>query len=201
MGISDLGSENFAPVGDERRRPERAIGLVVDDEFAGARDAMPFLADYFDFDGWRDRCEGLQVGLSMAGVEAIIVPIRLGRFLEWARLTERHLDEEALDDFAGSALAMRNASLTMVMAVVGEADFERRCGRVAAFANFGESRRWLRHRNALRLRLEASGAHVEQLPICVDAFIDWCVCLGQDASEAALDRYAMLVLEHLTTFN
>lgn len=201
MGISDLEPETAALVGNEARVRSRAIGLVVDDEFGHARDVIPFLADYLDFDDWLDRCEGLQIGLAMAGVDATIVPVRLGRFLEWVRLTRRPLDERALDRFATLALAIRNASASNAMAVVGELDFVAYSRRVAAFGDYGDSRHWQRHREALRWKLEASGVRVETLPICIDAFVDWCACLGQDASEAALDRYAQLVLEHLTTFD
>jgi hypothetical protein len=201
MGISDLESESAAPVASEARVPNRAMGLVVDVEFGRARDAMPFLADYFNSGDWLDRCEGMQIGLAMAGVDATIIPVRLGQFLEWSRLTRTPLDEQALDDFATLALAMRNASVTTVMAVVSEFEFATHSGRIAAFADYGDSRHWLRHREALRLKLEANGGRIEQLPIRVDAFVDWCVCLGQDTSEAALDRYAQLVLEHLTTLD
>jgi hypothetical protein len=162
---------------------------------------MPFLANYFDHDEWLDRCEGLQIGLAMAGIDATIVPVRLGQFLEWSRLTRTRLDEHALDGFATLTLAMRNASVTTVLAVVSELEFATHSRPVAAFADYGDSRHWLRHREALRLKLEAIGGRIEQLPVCVDAFVDWCICLGQDTSEAALDRYAQLVLEHLTSYD
>jgi len=201
MGISGLESESAASVGSDARVRNRAIGLVVDDEFGRARDAMPFLADYFDFDGWLDRCEGMQIGLAMAGVDATIIPVSLGRFLEWSRLTRTPFDEQALDDFATLALAMRNASVTTVMAVVSELEFATHSSRVAAFADYCDWRDWSRHREALRLKLEASGGRIAQLPIRVEAFVDWCVCLGQDTSEAALDRYAQLALERLTALD
>ena len=200
MGISGLQSECLALLASGRRVQTRAIGLIVDDDFGRARDVMPFLADYLDFDGWLDRCEGLQIGLAMAGLDAVIVPVRLGKFLEWSRLTGTPLDEYALDAFATLALAMRNASPPSVMAIVDELDFAAHARRVAAFADHRDGRRWGRHREALRLEREASVGRVEQLPICLEAFLDWCGCLGQDASEAALDRYALLMLEHLTTF-
>lgn len=201
MRISDLESESAAPIGSEGRVRGRAIGLVVEDEFGRARDAMPFLSGYFDFEGWLDRCEGLQIGLAMAGVDAAVVPVRLGKFLEWSRLTRTRLEEQALDDFATLALAMRDASVTSVMAVVSELEFATHSRRVAAFTDYGDCRQWLRHRKALQWKREANGGRVELLPICLDAFLDWCACLRQDASEAALDRYALLSLEQLTTFD
>ena len=161
----------------------------------------PILAESFDFEGWRDRSEGLQIGLAMAGVEATIIPVRLARFIEWSRLTQTPPDESALDGFAALALAMRNETVTTVMAVVGELEFAAHALRVAAFAAYGDNRHWRRHREALRSKLEAGGGLVAELPICVDAFVDWCECVRQDASEAALDRYAQLLLEHLTTFD
>lgn len=199
--MSDLESEGATLPGNEARVRNRAIGLLVDGDFPRARDAAPFLADYLDFDDWLDRCEGLQIGLAMAGVEATIVPVRLEQFLEWIRLTRRPLDERALDSFATLALANRDAAASNAMAVVNELDFVANSRRVSAFADYGDCLDWRRHREALRRQLEASGARVEMLPICVDGFVDWCACLGQDTSEAALDRYAQLVLEHLTTFD
>jgi hypothetical protein len=195
MGSSDLQSEDAAPVGSAMRLRSRAIGLLVDEEFDHLRDTTTFLADDLDFDGSLDRCEGLQIGLAMAGVDATIVPIRPGRFLEWVRLMRRPLVERALDEFAALALALRSASVTAVMADVAYS------GRIAAFSVYGESRRWLRHRRAFHTKLEANSGRVETLPIRVEAFIDWCACLRQDTSEAALDRYALLELERLTTFD
>jgi len=200
MGIFDLESESAAPIGSEARVRSRAIGLVVEGEFARARDAIPFLVDYFDFEDWLDRCEGLQIGLAMAGVDATIIPIRFEQFLEWGHLTRTPLNEQALDVFATLALDMRDTPTTTVMAAVSEFDFTAYSGRVAAFAGYGDSRHWRRHRDALQCKLEASGARVETLPIRLDAFVDWSTCVGQNTSEAWLDRYAQLMLEHLTTF-
>ena len=201
MGISDLETGSAASVGSAARVRDRAIGLVVDDEFGRAREEIGFLADYPDFDSWLDRCEGLQIGLAMAGVDATIVPIRLGRFLEWIRLTGGLLDERALDRFARLSLTMRNGGASNTMAVVSESDFVGYSRRVAAFVDYCDGRHWRRHRAALRGKLEANGGRVETLPICVEAFVDWCACLGLDTSEAALDRYALLALEHLATFD
>ena len=201
MGSFDLNSEDAAFFGSATRLSNRAIGLLVDDEFDPARYETAFLAANLDFDGSLDRCEGLQIGLAMAGVDATIVPIRTGRFQEWVRLTRRPLDERTLDAFATLALAMRDASVTAVMAEIDEMDFVAHSPWIAAFSSYGESRRWRRHRRATRAKLEASGARVETLPIRVDAFVDWCACLRQDTSEAALDRYALLTLERLTTFD
>jgi hypothetical protein len=177
------------------------IGLVPESEFERARAAMPDLAGYFDYDEWLDCREGLQIGLAMAGVDATIVPISFAPFQEWSRLTGARLDERALDAFAALALAMRNASIFRVLAFVSELDFATHCRLVAAFAGRGDYRTWLRHRQAVRGKIEALGGRVEEFPVGVAGFVDWCACRGQNTSEATLDRYAQLMLEHLTSYD
>ncbi len=201
MGFSSLAPKSAALVEGEARVLNAAIGLVADREFALARAAMPDLASYFDYEDWLDSREGLQIGLAMAGVDAPIVPVGFAPFLDWGRLTEALLSERALDAFAALALAMRSANAPKVMARVSELEFEAHCRSVVAFAGRGDYRRWMRRRRTARVKVEAIGGRVEELPVRLADFLDWCACLGQDASEASLDRYAHLTLERLTADN
>jgi hypothetical protein len=198
MSISDVDSP--APVVIDRKSqvPTVVIGIVAEKEFHGARSAISDLARCCDYDDWLDAREGLQIGLGMAGVEARIVPVGLSSFLEWSRLSGTSPDEPALDAFASLASAVRNSPDLRVFAVVRELDFARHFSAIGAFAAHGGYDRWLRHRRATRAEAIAAGLHVEELPIRLDSFLAWCACLGQTESEAALDRYAQLLLEHLT---
>jgi hypothetical protein len=198
MSISEVQSPPPAVIDRKSQIPTVVIGLVAEKEFQGARSAISDLAHCCDYDDWLDAREGLQIGLGMAGVEARIVPVSLSSFLEWSRLSGTASDERALDAFAFLASAARNSPDLRVFAVVGEPDFARHFSAIGAFAAHGGYSRWLRHRRAARAEAIAAGLHVEELPIRLDGFLAWCACLGQTESEAALDRYAQLLLEHLT---
>ncbi|MGD0639386.1 MAG: hypothetical protein ABSC22_01445 [Roseiarcus sp.] len=199
--MSDLASKSAALVQSEARVARTAIGIVADREFEPARAAIPELAGYFDYDDWLDGREGLQIGLAMAGGDATIVPVSLTSFLEWGRLTGAPLGERALDAFAALTLAMRNASVSSVLAVVSARDFATHVRALAAFARHRDYRSWSRRRRAMREKIEASGGRVEELPVRIEGFVDWCACLGGEPSEAMLDRYAQLMLERLTYVN
>ena len=86
-----------------------------------------------------------------------------------------------------------------MLAVVSEFDFATHSGLIAAFAGRGGYRGWLRRRQSTRAKIEAIGGRIEELPVRVGAFVEWCSCLRQSASEVALDRYAQLLLEHLAS--
>lgn len=196
MDISDLESKRAALVESAARVRNSAIGLVAEREFARARAHIADLAGYIDYADWLDAREGLQIGLSMAGIDAAIVRVDLSSFLEWRDLTGASSDERALDAFAAVALNMRNARAPKVFAIVSEFDFATRSLEVAPFAGRRDYRGWARHRRAKTI---AAGSPVERLPVRLDSFIEWCACLRQRPSEAALDRYAELLLEHLTS--
>jgi hypothetical protein len=198
MSIFDLESPPPAVVDCKPQIETVIIGLVTEKEFQRAQSAIPDLARCCDYDDWLDAREGLQIGLAMAGVDARIVPVNLSSFLEWSRLSGMSADERALDAFALLASAARNSSDLRVFATVGELDFASHSRAIAAFAAHGGYDRWLRHRRARTADAIAAGLSVKELPIGLDGFLAWCACLGQTASEAALDRYAQLLLEHLT---
>jgi hypothetical protein len=199
MGISDWATNGGALVESEARARNSAIGLFAEREFARARAEIADLASYRDYDDWLDSRQGRQIGLAMAGVGAATVCVGLSSFLEWRALTGAAADEDALDGFAGAALAMRYSRTSLVLAVISEFDFARFSGAVEALAGHGEYRGWLRHRRAMRAHAIAAGLRVDDLPVGVASFVEWCACLRQSASEAALDRYAQLRLEHLTS--
>jgi len=200
MFTSELSPTSLPPPLGPRDGPA-VIGLVDGDEFDHAQAAIPGLAGYFDYDDWLDRREGLQIGLDMVGVQTTIVRIDLTSFLEWKRLTGAGADESALDAFAAVTLAMRTASVSKVLATISKSNFAQHSASLVAIAHGRDYGRWSRYRQALRVKIEALGGRVEQLPVRMPDFLAWCACLGQAASEEALDRYAQLTLERLTTPN
>ncbi len=199
MNISDLASQDAAFVEGKAHVQTRAIGLLDAGDFERARAEIADLASYVDYDDWLDAREGVQMGLAMAGVDAATVRVDVASLQEWSALTERPCDERALDAFAGLAATMRNSSEPEVFAVIREIDFPRFFREVEAFGGQTEIHAWLRRREATRASAVAKGRRVEQLPIRMDAFLEWCACVGQTASEAALDHYARLLLEYLTS--
>ncbi len=191
---------NFYTLGDRDSQVKTvAIGLLAENEFEQARASVSDLADYRSYDDWLDSREGLQIGLAMAGVDAATACVSLSSFLEWRGLTAASSDERALDTFAALALIVRNSPESKVLAVVSEFDFATHSFEVAAFAGRCDYQGWARHRREIRAKAVAAGLRVVELPIRVGGFVEWCGCLRQEASEAALDCYAHLLLEYLTS--
>lgn len=54
------------------------------------------------YDEWLDEREGLQIGLSAAGVETTITTVDLTLFLEWCGRLSRPIDNDSLDAFAAA---------------------------------------------------------------------------------------------------
>jgi hypothetical protein len=77
------------------------IALVAEDEFASAQAMIPEWRGYPSYEEWRDSREGYQMGLSMAGVEVRMVPVKLTRFLAWCRDTKTPSTADAMETFAG----------------------------------------------------------------------------------------------------
>lgn len=199
MSIVRLHPNNSALVDRTSQVQPVAIGLLAEREFERARASIPDLADYSNYWDWLDSREGLQIGLSMAGVDAPTVCVSLSSFLEWLGLTGASSDERALDAFAALALTVRNSPAPKTLAVVSEFDFATHFLEVAAFAGRRDFQGWARHRRAIRAKAVAAGLRVEELPVRVGDFVEWCACLRQKASETALDCYAQLLLEYLTS--
>jgi hypothetical protein len=181
---------------DRRTKAETAvIALVAKKEFARAQTVIPDLSAYSDYEEWRESREGFQMGLAMAGVDVKMVRVALAPFLAWRRLTGTSLDERGLDAFASTILTFRTSPEPTVLAIVGKQEFEARSRDVAALSTYCDYQQWLSHRRAIRAESDRSGQYVEELPILIDDFIAWSTCVGQ-ISDASIDRYAQLVLEH-----
>lgn len=199
MSVFDLDPKISALIDRKPQVKPAVIGLVVGREFVPAQAEIADLAGYIDYDDWLNSREGLQIGLSAAGVDAAMVRVSLRSFLEWRDLTGASSDQPALDAFAALALTVRNSCALNVLAIVGKGDFAAHSPQVPAFARRGDYQGWMRHRRALRAKAIATGLRVEEFPVRVGSFVEWCACLGQNPSEAALDRYAQLLLEHLAS--
>ncbi|MGD1015891.1 MAG: hypothetical protein ABR863_05550 [Roseiarcus sp.] len=191
---------NYYTLGDGNLQVKTvAIGLLAESEFEQARASISDLADHRNYGDWLDSREGQQIGLSMAGVNAATVCVSLSSFLEWRGLTGASSDERALDAFAALALIVRNSPASKALAVVSEFDFATHSLEVAAFAGRRDYQDWARHRREIRAKAVAAGLRVVELPVRVGGFVEWCACVRQEACEAALDCYAELLLEFLTS--
>jgi hypothetical protein len=60
-----------------------AIGIIGEEEFAGAQASIGELTSYCDYEDRLDARWGLHIGLAMAGVDARVVVIELAAFLGW----------------------------------------------------------------------------------------------------------------------
>ena len=79
---------------------QRAIGILSPSDFLRAKQMSQSFTTYDDFDDWLAEREGLQIGLSAAGVETFLVAIDFFVFLEWSRVNELSMSEYALDRLA-----------------------------------------------------------------------------------------------------
>jgi hypothetical protein len=199
MNMFELERIDAGLVGRKPRIGVTVIGRVSENEFARAQAEIGDVAAYIDYDDWLDALEGLQLGLSMAGVDATMVCVDLSSFLQWRDLTGAASDQSALDAFAALSLAMRSPRGAQALAVVSEFDFAMHPTEAAAFAGRRDYRGWMRRRRGKRAIAVAAGRRVVEMPIRLEGFREWRACVGQDACEAALDRYAHLLLEHLTS--
>ena len=201
MNMFEIEPKSLAPPPGRSPRDCAVIGLVEFPQFSQAQAAIAGLSDCSDYDDWLDRREGLQIGLAMTGVNAAIVRVDLASFLEWRSLTGAAFGECALDAFAALALAVRAGAITRTLATISESDFAIHAPALATVAGKRSYARWLRYRSTRRVKWEALGARIAQLPVRVDAFLAWCGCLEQPATEEMLDRYAQLTLERLATLD
>ena len=194
-GVLNVKVSAEAAVAAPSREP--AIGLFAEAEFA-ARAEFPWLSDYSDYEDWLDSRLGSQMGLAMAGVEATVVQVGLAEFCEWCALARIAPNEDALDAFASLALSARNGASPRVLAEIDEADFNRRRAEIAPVTENLGFHQWGLRREATRAALTATHVRFESLPVSIDSFLAWCACVDERPSEATLDRYARLLLEHLT---
>lgn len=176
---------------------EPAIGLIADTEFA-ARAEVSWLDNYSNYEDWLDSRLGLQMGLAMSGVDAPLVEVGLAEFREWCALARTMPNEDTLDTFAALVLNARNGASPRVLAVLDEADFSRRRLEIAPVVGGLGLRQWRLRREAMRAALAAAGVRYESLLVRIDSFLAWCACVDERPSESTLDRYARLLLDHLT---
>lgn len=199
MSIFDQTRNNSARIDNKPRVERSAIGLLIERDFEGARATIDDISSCRTYSDWLDLREGLQIGLSMAGVDVPMVRVALSSFLQWRDLTGSSSGERALDAFAALALTVRNSCTLRVFAIVTELDLAARALDVHVLDGPRDYPSWARHRRAMRAKAIAAGLQVQELPVRIKDFSEWCACLGQDPSEPALDRYAQLLLEHLTS--
>ena len=83
------------------------FGLIGPEEFDEARSVVAGLEAYPSFSDWLDCREGLQIGLSLAGVEAALIRVRLAGFALWCDLTGRSPSLRSLDAFAAFVETLR----------------------------------------------------------------------------------------------
>ena len=91
----------------------------------------------------------------------------------------RHFEECALDAFAALALAARAGAISRTLATISAPDFTSHASALAAATSGRSYERWLRYRLTRRVKWEALGARIAQLPVRVDDFLAWCACLKQ----------------------
>ncbi len=77
-----------------------AIPILARDEFARAKAFLGDFDNYSTYDDWLDHQEGIQIGYSMAGVDAKLVRIRLAAFLKWCAQQQVSPGEQTLFQFA-----------------------------------------------------------------------------------------------------
>jgi hypothetical protein len=197
MSVLEPKQKLFLPVDTGSTSESATIGLIGPDEFDMGRSVVAGLEAYPTFSDWLDCREGLQIGLSLAGVEATLIRVRLAGFMLWCDLTACSPSLCSLDAFAASVDALRRAPLSAVVAEIDSRQFAAHCGRLAAFEGQCDYGAWSERRRRIRERAAAAGLRVVEQPVRIGKFVDWCACVGEAGSEAALDTYAALLHEYL----
>jgi hypothetical protein len=77
------------------------VGVVPPADFERARDYIPELSDYSDYEDWLDSRYGRFMGLSLSGVEASLETVTLDDFLNWCGARRIGPSEAELDAYAG----------------------------------------------------------------------------------------------------
>ncbi|HEY1944630.1 MAG TPA: hypothetical protein VGH40_21150 [Roseiarcus sp.] len=164
-----------------------------------ARSSMIDVDAEFDYDDWIDLRMGAEVGLSWAGADTVRTPVSASSFLRWCQLSGQTPSEPSLDAFAAIAWTLENRGEIAVFACVSEEDFSYFQHAISAFAEARDFARWSELRDEARLLAQREGKRVEEMPIVVADFEAWRACVGEWSGEHALDAYARLRLEQLTT--
>ncbi len=97
----------------------RAIGLLSRRDFLRVKQIAPGFTQYDDFDDWYAEREGLQIGLSAAGVETSLLVVDFRTLLDWARMNALPLSESSLDRIAENK-THGNASAVDLFSIVAQ---------------------------------------------------------------------------------
>lgn len=63
------------------------IGVIIEGDFERAQATIPEFARYCDYKSYCLERESLQIGLSLAGLDAAMLPFKLSTLLEWRKLS------------------------------------------------------------------------------------------------------------------
>ncbi len=78
-----------------------SMALLSASEFELARDFIPDLSQYRDYDDWLDYQNGQFMGRSLAGLDVKLIPVSLEDFMIWCLANQVSPSERALDEFSG----------------------------------------------------------------------------------------------------
>ena len=81
-----------------------AIGLLSRADFVQLKRECAAHRFPDNYDEWLDEREGLQIGLSAAGVQTSMTAVDLALFLEWCQASSRSIDNDAIDAFVTTTL-------------------------------------------------------------------------------------------------
>lgn len=197
MTVLHPNDKLFPPIDAASTGESMTIGLIGPEEFEQGRSIIAGLEAYSSFLDWLDCREGLQIGLSLAGVDATLMRVQLAGFVLWCDMTGCVPSLRSLDAFAAFIEALRRAPPPAVVARIEAPQFAAHRGQLAAFDGERDYAAWTSRRRGIRERADAAGLRVVEQPVRIDKFLEWCACVGEARSEAALDNYAALLLEYL----
>ncbi len=80
-----------------------SVALISTNEFEIARDFIPELSEYQDYNDWLDYRYGRFMGCSLGGLDAVLITVGLEDFLNWCRDNQISPSEPALDEFSRHA--------------------------------------------------------------------------------------------------
>jgi hypothetical protein len=198
-GLVDLERGRFAAASRKPEDDPRVTGVFAECEFELARSSMVDLDARQDYADWLDLREGAQMALSLAGESTATVMIEARPFLRWCALTGCLPSGDSLDRFATLAWALQNAREISVFARVSRSDFSKYSEQILAFRGADDFPGWERRRSNARARAAGAGSRVEEMPVRIADFAEWCDCVGLAISEHVLDEYASLLVEELAS--
>ena len=179
MSVLEPNHKLFPPVDAASTGESVTIGLIGPEEFDEARSVVAGLEAYPSFSDWLDCREGLQIGLSLAGVEAALIRVRLAGFVLWCDMTGCSPSLRSLDAFAAFIETLRRAPPAAVVARIDSRQFAAHRGRLAAFDGQRDYDAWSERRRRIRERAVAAGLRVVEQPVRIGKFVEWCACVRE----------------------